>query len=357
MDNETKAKYFSIFKNIKEEHLNPLTLNSRILIVDSLNTFIRSYSVDSTVNEDGLHVGGISGTLKSITYAAKMVNPTRVILVFDGAGGSVRRRKLYPEYKAKRRTKINVLRKDYFGDDAEADTKNQQRQLLRLMQYVYNLPVTIISIDNIEADDTIAYLATEIFKDSKVTIMSSDKDFLQLVSDNISVWSPTKKLMFTPELMYKTYSLTPENFLIYRLFTGDDADNIDGVYGVGDKRLKQFYPYLFESTGKVVVDDLVNTAIERFRENKFYQNIANSIKIIDRNMKLMKLHDIDISAGAKLSIQKQIQNPINRFNKTEFLKLMLDDRMNIGVKDPVEWLQKTYSKVDYYITTQKKEKE
>ena len=103
-------KYLSILEQIKNdgglvEHNNP---NDKVLIIDGLNTFIRVFSVVPITNVDGAHVGGIIGFLKSIGFAIKMHNPTRCIIVFDGEGGSDRRRKLFPEYKAKRRTKKNT---------------------------------------------------------------------------------------------------------------------------------------------------------------------------------------------------------------------------------------------------------
>ena len=104
MSNE---KYLSILDEIKKHGggsditKNP---NEKVLIIDGLNTFIRVFSVIPTTNDDGIHIGGIVGFLKSVGYAIKMLGPTRTIIVFDGKGGSNRRRKLYPEYKAKRRT-------------------------------------------------------------------------------------------------------------------------------------------------------------------------------------------------------------------------------------------------------------
>jgi len=63
-----------------------------------------------SMNDDGMHTGGIAGFLKSIGYAIKLINPTRVIVVFDGSGGSQKRRKIYPDYKKGRKTKIKFNR-------------------------------------------------------------------------------------------------------------------------------------------------------------------------------------------------------------------------------------------------------
>ena len=66
-------------------------------------------------------------------------------------------------------------------------------QLSRLLRYLEQLPLTLISIDGVEADDVIAYVTKQILIDSKIFIMSTDKDFLPLVNKRITIWSPTKK--------------------------------------------------------------------------------------------------------------------------------------------------------------------
>jgi len=87
-----------ILEEMREERKNaPDTLDGRVLLVDALNSFIRCFAAVPTMNEDGEHVGGISGFLKSIGVAIRQFKPSRVVLVFDGKGGSKRRRKLYPE--------------------------------------------------------------------------------------------------------------------------------------------------------------------------------------------------------------------------------------------------------------------
>ena len=77
--------------------------NDNILIVDGLNIYIRAFSANGAVNDKGVPVGGLVGFLKSLNLLIRETNPTRVIIAFDGKGGSLRRRKLYPGYKGKRK--------------------------------------------------------------------------------------------------------------------------------------------------------------------------------------------------------------------------------------------------------------
>ena len=86
----SNKKYLSIFEEIKKKggSLDDGSPNDKVLIIDGLNTFIRVFSVIPTTNDDGIHVGGIVGFLKSVGYAISMIRPTRTIMVFDGKGSS-----------------------------------------------------------------------------------------------------------------------------------------------------------------------------------------------------------------------------------------------------------------------------
>ena len=85
-----KKLYKEILNEVSEEHkTNHLRdRNSRVLIIDGLNTFIRSWTTNPTMNEDGDHTGGVIGSLKSIGYQIREFNPTRVVVTFDGKDGS-----------------------------------------------------------------------------------------------------------------------------------------------------------------------------------------------------------------------------------------------------------------------------
>ena len=132
------------------------TRNSRVLIVDSMNTFIRSFSTVNLMNPAGHHIGGLVGYLRSVGYAVKTFRPTRVILVFDGLGSTNNKKNLYPQYKANRNTS-RVTNWDIFENKVD-ESEAMVGQMTRLIQYLKQLPVTLISIDKIEADDSIGYI-------------------------------------------------------------------------------------------------------------------------------------------------------------------------------------------------------
>ena len=335
-----KKKYLSILNEIKEQGGSENRTNSpdeNVLIIDGLNTFIRVFSVIPTTNDNGTHIGGIVGFLKSIGYTINMFRPTRCIIIWDGKGGSSRRRKMYPEYKAKRKTNIR-LNRAYDFETIEQERENMIRQIQRTIEYLDFLPITMLSIDNVEADDIIAYTAKQVLTDSKVTIMSSDKDFLQLVDDRISVWAPTKKKLYTPENVLEEYGIPSHNLLMYRIFDGDKSDNINGVFGYGLKTVQKKLPFLQEDK-QFSVDEVI-TEVDELEEHR---------EFMERNFDLMQLHNVNISASAKTKTIDKIREPIPKLNKETFKKMFLDDKMYSALPNLESWLQTKFQTLVKFI--------
>ena len=199
-------RHLSILNQIKESggEIDSGKPNDSVLLIDGMNLFIRVFSAIPTTNEDGVHVGGIVGFLRSLAFSINMIRPTRTIVVFDGKGGSNRRRKIFPQYKAGRKMSYRLNRaNDYLTRDEEQ--RMMIRQLNRVVEYLECLPITIVNIENNEADDVIGYCTKHIFKDNKSTILSTDKDFLQLVDKNTRLYSPTKKIMYDEDKVFEEY--------------------------------------------------------------------------------------------------------------------------------------------------------
>ena len=307
--------------------------NDKVLIIDGLNTFIRVFSVIPTTNEDGIHIGGIVGFLRSIGYAINMIRPTRTIIVFDGKGGSNRRRKIYPEYKQNRRTKYRVNRSNSFASQDD-EKMNMIMQIQRVVEYLDNLPVTVLSYDNIEADDTIGYVCRQVLTDSQITIMSTDKDFLQLANGRIKIWSPTKKKMYDENSVLEEYGISSHNYIWYRVLDGDKSDNISGVRGLGLKTIQKKLPFLSEN--RIVEMDEVLNELPEHKDT------------IELNYKLMQLSDVDISDSTKTKIVDRINEPINRLVKFQFEKMFLEDKLFTALPNVTSWLLTNFNQLNRY---------
>ncbi len=297
-------KRFYEFKD--EIEINPETkkLNDHVLLVDGFNTFIRSFSVNPSLNEDGAHVGGLVGFLKSIRYTINKFKPTRCVIVFDGKNSSKPRQKIYPQYKAGRKVRSRLNRLVDWGGGPHDERESMALQLKRLVEYLECLPLTIVSIDNLEADDIMSYICNLVLKESQFTIMSADKDFYQLVDKRVKLYSPTKKILYDRETIKKEFGVYPQNVLTCRVVEGDKSDEIPGVRGIGVKTLIKEFPLLVEDR-VFNTKDLLDMA--KSRNTRVSKMIQDSELIIKRNYLLMQLGDPNIKNQTKLKIGDSVR--------------------------------------------------
>ena len=330
---------FSLLDNVQKP--GDLGVNNRVLIVDGLNLYLRAFAVNGALNDNGVPVGGLTGFLRSLAYAIREVNPTRVIVVYDGAGGSQRRRKIHPDYKANRKPGKRITRWDAFKNATEE--KNAMKiQFSRLIEYLDFLPINVISIDRIEADDTIAYIAHTLL-DEEVTILSADQDFLQLVDERITVWSPTKKKFYTPRMVMDDYGVPAHNFLMYKVLMGDKSDNIEGVKGLGPKKLPKIVPDLLTQT-TLDLDFILEHAGKG--EEPMHKKISESEIQLRLNEELMDLKNPPISGELKLQIARLIEAPINLLSRNDFIMMYSDDQLGNAIKTPDLWLREHFIKLN-----------
>jgi DNA polymerase-1 len=331
-----KSEYISFLDELKEEP-KQLSVNDRVLIVDGLNTFIRAHSVNPSLNDDGMHIGGLIGFLRSLRYSINLHQPSRCIIVFDGKGGSKKRRQIYPEYKANRKVKKRLNRNVDWGTAPADEEESMKMQLGRLVDYLEQLPVTLISVDNVEADDVMAYISKQILTDSKITLMSTDKDFLQLIDDRIKVWSPTKKKLYNDKAVFEEYGIHAFNFLTYRIMDGDKSDNIGGIKGAGLKSLIKFLPGISQDR-KFTAKDLLEYVEKSDSKIKLLDNIKNSSILLKRNYLLMQLDDVDIPNHIKIKVQEAVSRDIPQLIKYRFQTMFLQDKLSNQIKNFDNWV-------------------
>jgi len=335
---ELNNKFISFLDKTKDEdHKSVTRLNDRVLICDGLNTFIRAFAVNPSINDDGLHIGGLMGFLKSLRYTSDILKPSRIIVVFDGKGGSIKRQKLYPEYKATRKVKKRLNRNVDWGTAPQDEEQSMIQQMGRLVEYLEQLPLTLISVDNVEADDVMAYISQQILTDSDIFLMSTDKDFLQLVDDRVKVWSPTKKKLYNKREVEEEYGIPSRNILTYRILDGDKSDNITGVKGAGLKSIIKYIEPITEDKD-FNVKDLIDYAKNSNEKIKLLENIKNSSNILKRNYLLMQLNKVDIPGHIKLKIQGAVNRDIPQLIKHRFQVMFLQDKLSNHIKNFDSWI-------------------
>ena len=195
-------------------------------------------------------------------------------------------------------------------------------------------------IDGEEADDCIAI--DHVKHNYESVIASIDKDFLQLVSDNINVWNPLKKLKVDKDKLIELYGIHPENFIWYRVLDGDKSDNIEGVKGCGLKTLQKRIP-LLETATQLTIDELIKTAEAEKDKYKVLDTIVESKKIIERNFQLMQLENPDISGTTKLKILDRFNSNDEPMDKMQFIGLGMKYKILQNWVDVNGWLRDSFS--------------
>jgi len=332
-------EYKKIFDSLKEEKTID-SVDSRVLLIDGLNTFLRAFAAIGWVDKNLSHIGGLTGFLRSLGYVIKLVRPTRVIIVFDGQGSSTNKRYIYPEYKANRGLSRVTNWDSFESQQEESDAMTEQ--LVRLIFYLKTLPVDLLSIDKIEADDVIGYISQQL--KGEITIMSSDCDYLQLVSDKITIYSPTKKKFYDHNLVVTEYGISPNNFLTQKILLGDSGDNVPGVKGLGSKTMLKHFPELSKDI-EVSIDDILQKCEGKHKILESIKNFEFQLRI---NKKLMDLKHPNMSEEVLEEINSVLLNPNKVYNSQKFLTLYHEDELGNSIQNVQTWLFNHFHNLQKY---------
>jgi len=274
--------------------MNKIQKTDHYYLIDGSGYIFRAYYAlpPLTRKIDGLPTGAVSGfcsmlfkLLEDSKSDRNLQKPTHFAVIFDSARKTFRN-DIYSEYKANR---------------AEApDDLAPQFEYIRKSVLAFNLPS--VELVNYEADDLIATYVDKILKGGgKVTIVSSDKDLMQLFKKNVRIYDPMKNKFITEEDIQKKFGVDSGKVIDVQALAGDSSDNVPGVPGIGVKTAAE----LINKYG--TLEKLLNSATE-IKQNKRRETlIENKDKAIiskqlvtlkndapiDRNLSEFELKKID----------------------------------------------------------------
>tara|TARA_R100001594_G_scaffold135678_1_gene177525 strand:+ start:255 stop:1229 length:975 start_codon:yes stop_codon:yes gene_type:complete len=297
----------------------------RVLIIDQLNLFFRNYIVNPSLSVNGAPIGGLKGCFQSIQKIVRESKPDLIITCWDGPGGSTKRKLLKKDYKAGR--KPIRLNRDIRHMSDQQEMENKVWQQTRLIEYYNQVPIIQFMFDSTEADDIIAYLSNmKELEGAEKLIISSDKDFYQLLDGKTVLYRPVQKEVLNENAILKKFDIHPSNFAMARAMEGDKSDNIDGIEGLGLKTIAKRFPFLKENK-TATFEDLLSFCREKTEESsvKAYHKVLEHEDILRRNYHMMQLYTPILSIEAKKTIRDVIEGPDLSFNKTELIKMMMKD--------------------------------
>lgn len=295
----------------------------KILIIDANNLYIRNYVMNPAVSTKGDPIGGIFGFIKSLQKLCRDIKPNRIVICWDGKGGSTKRRLVNKGYKDGRKPlrlnrNVNILE----GDD---ELKNKIWQMTRLAEYLNMMPIVQILLDAVEADDIVSAISNHAsLKEYYKVIVSNDKDFIQLCNHKTILYRPVKDEYLNTKRIIEQYGVHPNNFCLVRAIAGDKSDNLGGVGGAGIPTISKRIPQVREEKS-YMINEIVDYCSNIDSDIKLYSSIVEKQDLIRENYKLMQLYAPSLSIQDVQKIDYALQNSECTFKKTEILKMMLQD--------------------------------
>jgi DNA polymerase-1 len=302
-----------------------LNSNKRVLIIDQLNLFFRNYIVNPSISTDGAPIGGLRGCMQSLQKLVRETKPDMIVICWDGEGGSAKRKSMKKDYKSGR--KPIRLNRAIRNMSSQEEMENKVWQQTRLIEYYNQIPVIQFMFKGTEADDIIAYVAKhKSLEDHDKIILSSDKDFFQLLDDKTVLYRPIQKEVLNKNNIVEKFEIHPTNFAMARAIAGDKSDNIDGIPGIGLKTISRRFPFLKEEKSKTF-SDILNHCKNQLDESeiKAYRNVLENEDLLKRNYQMMQLYAPMLTIDAKKLVSDTLQDADKSFNKTELIKMMMKD--------------------------------
>ena len=333
-----QKELFKLLDEVQEQGEETVqSRHDKVLLIDGLNLFFRNFAMMNMVNPDGIHIGGLGGFFRSLGAMIRQTNPTSVYVVFDGAGSTASRKNLHSEYKQDRDIR-RITNWDAF-DNLEEEHDSKVDQIVRIIQYLKMLPVKTTVIDKVEADDIIAVLAEKLVAKCNSTcfIVSSDKDFVQLVTDKIILYRPMEKEYYTPKVVKQKFGVLSENFILYKTLLGDNSDKIPGVKGLGQKGIFKKFPELVDQ--KLTLDDIFDISARKFKEHVVYSRIVQDQNRLETNYKIMDLSKPMISDREKDYLDGLIEEDTPEFNPEMFISFYNEDKLGGMIRNLDTWLK------------------
>lgn len=316
------------------------------LVIDGSNVLMMALAADLDCNNRGDYIGGTLGFIKRLSSYINQFQPERVFVMFD-MGKSKYRKALHPLYKAGRmehlhnlevkiwqvengitpkdapKTNLDTLR-NYLEQRKRFDTR-----LLATWQLIQLLPllgVNVVTLPDVESDDLIARMVLTSKRNN--TIVSTDKDYLQLIGPHTRVYRPVTGQLVNRNNLAETLGYNPEWIVPMKVLCGDNSDNIDGVDGIGETTAIK----IFTEAGAATEDALLVWCSKHVAKQKRAKALLDFLNA-DRwafNRKLMDLRDPGLQSIA-IDWTTAIRKPQVGLSQAPLYKLLSD----IGIDDVV----------------------
>jgi len=321
-------------------------------LIDGSGYIFRAYYAlpPLTRKSDGLPVGAVSGfcsmlfkLLEDSKSNENLQKPTHFAVIFDAA----------------RKTFRNEIYSDYKANRSEApDDLAPQFEYIRKSVVAFNLPS--VDLPNYEADDLIATYAEQILsKGAKVTIVSSDKDLMQLYKKDVRLFDPMKNKFITPEDILTKFGVGPEKVIDVQSLAGDSSDNVPGVPGIGVKTAAELInkygtlEKLLDNAHEIKQNKRRETLIENKDKAIISKKLVTLMKDapVEKKIEEFQLKEIDKDKLYKFLREMEFNRLLSSVTSTYGAPQLEETATDIAPKEK----QQNINKKNYHLITNEKE--
>lgn len=250
-------------------------MKEKILIVDGHNLLFKMYyGIPNSIRRNGVEIKGVIGFIGVLLKLSTQFNSYSIIVVFDSETSTEENKRIDAFYKSNR-------------PDYSKIEDNPFTQLQMIKNCLNYLKIFNLECSHYEADDYIASLCEQLQKDYSIVIVSTDKDFFQLVNENILVYQyyGKKSVLYGVKEVQERYGVAPMQFPLYLSIVGDTSDHVIGVRGIGPKKVI-----------KVLNDnDFLNKFKDTIQTNLTLVTLNKKININNFSIRKLKLTDITVN--------------------------------------------------------------
>ena len=313
----------------------------KTLIVDGNNLLKIGFHGVKDFYNNGEHVGGTWYFLNTIRKFLEETNFNKVMVFWDSDTNLSQRKLIYPKYKMNRKSSPN--------DREKTDSFNKQKT--RVKQYLEEMFIRQLEVENSEADDLIAYYC-QISLDEDKTIFSSDRDLTQLISEKVSIYSPSTKQYYRNGDKIKLHDVEIPHYNVktVKILTGDSSDNIDGIFYLGEKTLVKLFPelleelvqipYILDKSTNLLKEEKGNVALQNLLSGKTKEGIfGDEFYVI--NTKLVDLENPLLSEEEKELVKlyySESMDPDGRGHRNLIRMMMEDGLFQFLPKNDEAWV-------------------
>lgn len=308
----------------------------RTLLVDSSYLLKRSLNgaKDVSTNKFGM-IGGLYQFFTTIRKLITKHKINKVVLAWDGENGGFYRYKIDKAYKANRKNKswydkINLNEYELKKEEEKEFSILKQRK--RIQAYAEELFFRQLEVERIEADDIISLYSQKYNNDEEIFIYSKDRDFLQLLKYDINIIFPDIEMVINKQTFMFNFDYHYSNSLTLKIICGDTADNIQGIKGIKEKTLLNYFPNLkfrYYSV-KEICQEAKKINEDRVKNKKkgyaAFVNLLNNIDRLKMNYKLINLDEPIVNDEVyELFEYLEVPLSIEDRNSKNLYNLMIED--------------------------------